>query len=195
MYVYNKLHPEAPKVGPAGLDVNVPKGFERGGRDKDGKLATPFTPEEWKAAHQWLRLPPGVWSKDWGWKSMWVGCAERETSIATIFIDVEKWLRSMIRFRERGPYSRVSLLIWLKQRNLREKNTPHFSVQNCIRHWKNAHDYAIKNRTTSYHVIVFNTPTNPHFQISTNGFHTVQNSKSKISISNDKANHPKINPN
>ena len=60
LYVYNKLHPEAPKVGPAGLDVNVPKGFERGGRDENGKPVTPFTPEEWKAAHQWLRLPPGV---------------------------------------------------------------------------------------------------------------------------------------
>ena len=55
LYVYNKLHPEAPKIGPAGLDENVRKSFQTGGRGSDGKLATPFTREEWHAANPNLR--------------------------------------------------------------------------------------------------------------------------------------------
>lgn len=58
VYVYNKLHPEAKRFAPPGLDVSVHKGWERGGRGADGKLVSPFTPEEWKALHPGLRPPP-----------------------------------------------------------------------------------------------------------------------------------------
>lgn len=58
VYIWNKLHPEATKLfAPPGLDANVHQGWERGGRDENGKLASPFTAEEWKAAHPGLKPP------------------------------------------------------------------------------------------------------------------------------------------
>lgn len=58
VYVWNKLHPQATKTALPNLDANVHKGWERGGRDANGKLTSPFTGEEWRAAHPGLKPPP-----------------------------------------------------------------------------------------------------------------------------------------